>query len=403
MIRRVMILQKGNSDHDMLNAWLNRWGEEFKRLETGVQCFSATGETDAFIRQILDAADQSGFDAVLALNSDGLQMLSADGKNLWDRLGIPYFDYLVDHPLEHTCIDCPCNDYHVICVDENHAGFVRRFYPNVKSADFLPLSGFGNTETEPDSRESFFSREYDLVLTAGLVRPEIFLDRLMSLPERMRAIALSWIEHMESHPDLPPEDSLRSVLRDLWGGQEIEDALFLKVADACTDALMYMRSFVRQQVVEALLAAGTPIHIWGNGWEELRARYPHSRAVFHGDAAMTETPDIYRRTKLALSILPLFKGGTHDRIATAQIGGAAVLTDGNAYLSDLYGESRGIFLYEIGKTKEIPERVSQILNDREELFATAQRGQELAVSTFSAEITAQKLLAIMEAAKKEEG
>ena len=45
---------------------------------------------------------RGGYDAVLTFNAVGQQNYELDNKNLWDEAGIPFINYIVDHPLQHN-------------------------------------------------------------------------------------------------------------------------------------------------------------------------------------------------------------------------------------------------------------------------------------------------------------
>ena len=295
MLKNLLIIQKENSDHNTLNTWGELFGGALEKRGVTVTYMSAQGSTEVFISRLSESTADVRYDAALAFNSDGLQELRLNNVNLWDQLHIPFFDYIVDHPLEHTFLDSSCENYHLICIDKNHARFVRQYYPNVKSVCFLPLPGLGDINVSPEEMEEFALREYEFVLTAGLVKPDRYFERICGLPERLRMIALLWIDYMEGHPDMAPETALRLVLDDRFSGNEISGRLYRELAEKASDAILFIRSYFRQKIVETLLASGLSIDIWGNGWDELKTRYRDSGAVFHGDISMSDTPLVYQK------------------------------------------------------------------------------------------------------------
>nr|MCR4642882.1 hypothetical protein [Lachnospiraceae bacterium] len=82
------------------------------------------------------------YDAALAFNAIGQQNYMLDGENIYDRMGIPFYNYLLDHPLEHDPdVAMGPADYRIICLDRDHVDYVYKYYPNVKKCYFLPLPG----------------------------------------------------------------------------------------------------------------------------------------------------------------------------------------------------------------------------------------------------------------------
>ena len=51
--------------------------------------------------EILKSIKEEGYDAVLAFNAVGQQNYIYDDRNLWDSMGIPFVNYIVDHPQMH--------------------------------------------------------------------------------------------------------------------------------------------------------------------------------------------------------------------------------------------------------------------------------------------------------------
>ncbi len=91
----------------------------------------------------------------------------------------------------------------------------------------------------------------------------------------------------------------------------------------------------REAVLRTLADAGLTVDIFGNGWEALPV--PHR---FHGPVPFREALALYRRAKIVLHICPGFPGGSHERVYSAQMAGAAVATDADQIAALLKEEGR---------------------------------------------------------------
>ena len=80
--------------------------------------------------------------AVVTFNNLGFNMELKKGENIWESLGIPCINILMDHPMFHkNALDAAPDNAIVICPDRNHMKFVQRFYPDIQIAGFLPHGG----------------------------------------------------------------------------------------------------------------------------------------------------------------------------------------------------------------------------------------------------------------------
>ena len=86
----------------------------------------------------------------------------------------------------------------------------------------------------------------------------------------------------------------------------------------------YERYSRREAILTALGRAGLAVDVFGTGWEALPDPGPHR---FHGPVPFSEALALYRGAKIVLHIDPGFPDGSHERIYSAQMAGAAVVTD----------------------------------------------------------------------------
>ena len=126
--------------YDTLDLFTYELQREFQKLGYEVLIFDSRkmeeslGKLAQFVMQPVKAA--------VTFNNLGYNMELVQGKNIWDELGIPCINILMDHPFcyREALLDSPKNGI-VLCVDRNHMKYVQRFYPNIATTGFLPHGG----------------------------------------------------------------------------------------------------------------------------------------------------------------------------------------------------------------------------------------------------------------------
>ena len=227
------------------------------------------------------------------------------------------------------------------------------------------------------------------------MEPDEIKKQLLNLPTDFRDVAIKWTDYMESNLLCSPEEALKLSLKEKYSGLEPPEQLYFYLAKICSPAITYIRTWIRKTVVKNLMDSGIPFHIFGNGWDKLNASSPNSKAILHGDIPITETINLMKDTKLSLNIMPMFKAGTHDRISTAQLNGAAVMTDSNDYIKQLYSENE-IYKFSLVNYQSLPTLLQTILNNKKSLYEVAINGQKKAQEHLSWDKIGNRLINILE-------
>lgn len=393
----VLLFKRDELNHNSLNYFVDEIANQLKRHGVRVFYLSLL-DNDRIAGDLVDILANQKIDAAIMLNAYGQQDFSYNGeKNLWDAFGIQFYNYIVDSPIEHgNNLDSECENYHVICIDKKHKSFIEANYPRIKSVHFLPVAGSGDLSALQDDICKFSSRKMNIALTAGLVDPESILKHVDAYPEDIRSLALDIVDYMKDHLDKSPEEAIDDVLISRFTDSIKENrVLYIRLVQIMSFAPFYIRTWIRKKVVESIVKSGIELHIYGGGWDYLFSEYPDNNVFLHGDVDISQTPLIYRDVKLALNIMPMFKLGSHDRIATAQINGAAVLTDENEYLCDFYEGTDGVLFYSFGEVDTLPDKVLDIISDEKRLYEIAINGQGIAKQKLTWEALGEKLYEIL--------
>ncbi len=354
---------------------------------------------EQIVREVLEALKKDEYDAALGFNVRGMYRLKMEnGDNAFDHYGVPFFNWIVDPPMDHyEGLFSTCRDYHVICIDKNHEGFIKRYFPDVKTVHFLPLGGLGTEKNTIDLDK----RDYDISLCAGFMKetPKDMLEHIKGFSEPMRSLTLLMIDTMMSDRNLDTEEAFYMVMEEQGydiGNMTVEELRnYYRMVHG---AHLFMRYYVRYEIVKKLAQSPVHLHLFGDGWREhLGMERQYSRTVFHPSVSFKETSEVFANSKIVLNIMPWFKNGTHDRIGSGMLHRAAVLTDGNRYIEGLPGNI--LYLYDLDKVAELPGMITDILADGQKLQQTADRGYQYARKNLSWKRVTSQLLEIIDKVK----
>ena len=216
-------------------------------------------------------------------------------------------------------------------------------------------------------------------------------DDYKKYPEPYNELILRVIDRMLSNSDEDINDAFFHVMHDQlgWNGTDEE---YLEIMLKIQPANFFMRTLAREEILGSILQKKIPIHLYGGGMERILKKYPDNKATYNGGIPFSRMPEIYSDAKIVLNIGPMFKDGCHDRILTAMLYGAAVLTDTNRYIEDVMGDK--VFTYT--NAESLVEELPNILCNDETISEIAQRGYEYAQRSMTWNCYVNNLLAYIE-------
>lgn len=389
-VQGLILFEPGDICHNSLGYWTDLLAGILndKKIETvRIPIINDLEKMKENMRMILKEKD---INAALTFNASPGFVFFAE---LFREFRVSFYNYIVDHPIfHHSSLSNVFEGYHVICIDRDHQRFIQKYYREINGVYFLPLAGIGG-DVEQESYTSFLKRPYDIIFTGNLANTGEMIYNLSLYPAEQRELYLKWIEYMLLHSELSPEKALEMLIKDAGG--DFSDDQFLNLASMLKESISFVRNFIREEVISALLEKDIPIHIFGSGWDVIKEKYPTKSSYFHTDVSIEKTIQLNGESKLVLNILPWFKDGTHDRIETAQLNGAAVITDDNEYLHSIYKENESVYFYQSSSTVSLPDRIKEILSDSKSLYETAQRGHKIAQQEMTWYSLADKLYEIL--------
>ena len=227
--------------------------------------------------------------ALVTFNFIGLRgeavFQTESGRSIWQEENLPVLNILVDHPLYyHSCLKEAGERMRVFCVDREHVGYVRRFYPGVK-VEFLPLAGnellflhgdgeHGTHRADVPEPVPYGRRTVDLVFTANYVSMEMLEEKVKALDDDCRIFYRRITEDLIADPAQSVDAVMERHIRNELGAVPEE-----KLCAAMSGMIwidLFVRSYFREKVVQTLADAGIIVRVFGADWEKIHCKKPQN-------------------------------------------------------------------------------------------------------------------------------
>jgi len=365
-------LIKGQSQYGSLRLHIDQLAQALSAIGHEAHVVDMTAEDR---QEQLNAASALRPDCFFGFSGVGCDLKAGDAS-AYDVWGCAYASVYVDNPVHHLGrLQTSVRKQVALFLDRNHLQFVTAspLARNFAQLGFLP-PGANELPDAPDlSDEAFARRDIPAMFTGTYRGPPQTPWR--AWPESpAKAVAEGIAERMAADARLPVLDALRAVLRQL--GAELTPQLFNDIAPLLSAPQFFAEAYHRDAVLQTLGQAGVGLHIWGNGWEPLAARYPSF--VYGGVGSFAETLHTLRRARVVLNINNGFTAGGHERVFTAMCAGAAVFSDANPYYDQAFKDDREIVTFAWPKLATAAERLADLIADTGRAAGVARAGAKKA-------------------------
>ena len=381
------ILYKGQSQYGSLRLHIDQLAAALAGLGHGAEIIDLTA-ADAVAQ--LNASFQSPPDCYFGIGGVGSDV-KANDASVYDALGVVYASLYVDHPIHHIPrLSTPIRRNAALFLDRSHVQFMTAWTrgKGLSQLGFLPPGA--NELAEPlDTSDEAFARRDIPVLFTGTYRgtPAMPWRQEADTPARTAIEAVA--QRMAADARLPLLDALKLALADEFQA-ELTGDLFNDFVPLLQAPQAFAEAYHRDRLLHALGRGGTPLTIYGAGWEPLLAAYP---SFTHGGlGSFEETLHLLRRARLVLNANNGFVAGGHERVFTAMCGGAAVISDESKYYAEAFKPGREMATYAWSKLEAVPGQIAGLLADPTALAALARAGAKRALAEHSWTARAAKLV-----------
>lgn len=350
-MKKILMVSVSDRCYESYRIFATALAEELKAQGGAVEWCYLPGEqggSEEAWNEVLSEVLGKEYDAVVDFNSF-LPKLEASGEVFTSLFGAPFYNILLDHPLyHHRALIAKQNDARVICIDEKHAEYVKKYYPNQRKVHFCPLGGIEGRNAE----KPFAERKKEVLFCGTLEDPSLYKKLLADLPAELQKECKELIEEMLCKP----EEAMEDILQRLYPEYEGEQFALHMQMDFLADA--YVRNQRRLEVLSRLCKEKVPLKLYGRGFELLG---------LEGTQALTyrDYLDELGNYRYALNIMPGFVKGGHDRIANAMRNRTLCLTDENQYVSEHFATSNCVVSFETGSMDRMMECFETMILDED--------------------------------------
>ena len=320
-----VLLFSGRFQYGVVDDFINGIKQAFERL--GYHVFEVSlkdSSSDEELIAQLASIDLTKLKLLLSVNAMAVRLTD----KLAQLANIPFYTYLVDHPI-HLLPRFYGSKAKILCVDKEHVAFLSQLGIN---AQFWPHAV---CETELATDSIPFSQK------KGVLFPVSFIDENVHFSEIQKAAPniASRLTNLEVR-------SISDVLRMLGFMQsgtspsvQLNDQMltFLRRCD------LYLRGRDRNRLIKNCHLEGVPLTIIGSQWDQSSQYASH---IYKPSVPFNELKDLITNSLFVLHHSPGFEQGQHERILYSLARGTCVLSSGTPYLLDTYSQNNGIFFYD---------------------------------------------------------
>lgn len=316
------------------------------------------------------------------------------GEYIWDAFDIPCINIVVDHPFYyHRFFEHMMPERYIhISIDRNHEKYMKEYFPEVERGPFLPLGGtslFPAGDYKPIGQRSM-----DIVFTGNYVPPENFNVYIERAGEEYTQFYMGILDELKAYPHKLLEDVAKEHLQ-----REIPGVTHEEIRETLGNMIfldMYIRFYFRGEAIRILTEAGYPVHVFGNGWEDLVCAKRENLRIGGGLDSLGCLQKI-GDGKISLNVMPWFKDGAHDRIFNSMLNGAVSLTDSSVYLDGYLREKENAVVYSLKELEKLPGLVEELLQNEKKMQEIADAGFEMAGKYHTWEQRAMEIIKILRA------
>ncbi len=306
-------------------------------------------------------------DVSVGANNAGKYMVDCNGRCVYEYTDTPIVSIMLDAPYNVATGDIGQNwQSHYVCVlDKTHLNALKLCYPKKQFAGsmMLPLGGSSNNRDD----EIFGNdRPLDVVYSAGLYNGGNFEPAWLEYEENQFIVNIlnDVTDYMLANP-VSTLTALKIVLEDrgFYGAEYVK-----KFTPHLFSLFHYAKHRRRYNIMELLAKEEVPVDVYGGGWDQV----PFAEKLrIHGEVSYEEVLDAFFKAKVVFQDQAEYNNGGHDRVFTAMLHGAVVVSEYSTYLEKKFDVNKDIFLFDWQNTASQLGIINKLLNNESLRLSTA--------------------------------
>lgn len=301
-------------------------------------------------------------DLSLGVNAMGMKIVvNNEPIDIYADLDILHISILLDEPFNPAC-----NGYkheakrHLITyLDRSDAGYFDKMHlAENKQRMFMPLGGTECGLAWEDILKRKRNSSCNVVVSAGkfAVYQQYPVWTEYGVDSAMGQVLDDIVIMMQNNP-ISTVNAAQKVLAERgWA----DDVYFSTIAVFFPLILCYIKAWRRQRLIETLASMDIELDLFGNGWESSDFK---SNVNVHGTVPYAEMVQVISEAKVVVNDEACFNNGAHDRVFTAMLNGAVVISEYSTYLAEEFVDGQDLFLFDWQNIQEQLQVINRILID----------------------------------------
>jgi hypothetical protein len=308
-----ILIYKGEFIYNALNEFMFRLGEELSK-EYDVWYLDISNKVT--YDDIVDFLTKHEIKLILNPNAIGFNVSDKELNNVYDRLNIHYWTYLVDHPMFiiNRILDGP-KLHKIFCVDRKHCLFLKTFLDI--EAEFMPMGGIECTTD--------YAKEYDITFIGNCSHPNHALSTHVNNLNTETAKKINECLTVLTNSNYSIDEVVTYVFRE----HPIAYNFFMFYS-VMNNMELYVRSIKRHYVLKALNDAGIKVHVFGEIEDKTL-----TNLIVHPKISYMESIEIMKKSKVSINVLPLYRDGINDRLCNSMLNKCMSITENNLYINKI--------------------------------------------------------------------
>lgn len=342
--------------------------------------FSAIGKNVIKIDLENNSEIQIAYDMMLSgdvefsvgLNASVANILKSNQKCIYEDLDVPYVSVLLDAPYNTSVgnLGFECRKHFLCLLDKSHLGVAKKLYPhkNFYGEMFLPLGGIaGGNEDEVFSRE----RPYDVVVSAASFsngNPVRFWHEDVADKQFVRILD-DVADYLLAEP-VSVSQGFKYVLNE----RGFYDEVFMNaMLSYYFKMFRYIKTVRRAMSIELLVKNDICLDIFGDGWDNVPIVRDNigGSVRLHKGTSYQKALDLMAQAKVVFQDQAEFNNGAHDRVFSAMLSGAVVVSEYSSYLDKEFSNGKDIFMYDWKNGLSQVNIIKELLNDESKRLSAA--------------------------------
>lgn len=303
----------------------------------------------------------------VGVNNSGKYMVDNDGHCIYEYIDTPFVSIMLDAPYNVATGDIgfPCKNHYVCVLDKTHLKALKLCYPHKQFAGSMLLP-FGGSSSKYEEEIFSSERPLDVVYSAGIYKGGCFEPNWHKYEKNPYIVALldDVADYMLDNP-VSTLTAIQNVLesRGLYGEDYLQ-----KMTPHLFSLFHFVKHRRRYKALEFLTKEDIPVEVYGEGWENV----PFANKLnLYGKVDYEEVLEAFSKAKVVFQDQAEYNNGGHDRVFTAMLHGAVVVSEYSSYLAEKFEENKDIFLFDWKNTVSQLQIIKELLNNESLRLSTA--------------------------------